>query len=131
MVRPDKRPIIVLGNVQDITQRGNKYVLRVTSLTRPDVLFDIYCEEAAALDIANRRKVLEDPTDTKVEEAIGDFASERAYAFIVTTASVSKFGFTVEADSSNAWVDIDSSDKFLATGTCVEALFVGKYRRMK
>ncbi len=125
LIKTDGRPILFFGSVNDIVRKDDNFVVYFSNLfddllgswSPANVRFVLEC---TALQVD---KILKKPTEK--------FNFNNNFAVIAQITEVKKNRFQLTADpSGNENIDIRfaPSNVFMATGNCLDLVFVGDYR---
>jgi len=111
MVRGDKRPLLLINQIEDLAKESNKYYITFESLTYThDIYFTLECDA-------------EQVNKLTVENSMAD----DEYAIIADVTAVRKLRFKIRASPESeeeANMELDTSDAFTAEGKCLALLKV-------
>jgi hypothetical protein len=123
LLRKDNRPVLFFLSIKDIKRKGDKYLVHFNDYsTVEDVILECSDEQV--------RKVRQQKSES---EKCGN------YAVIAVINRINKVDFVVRASPDVEWkhddeqpypvgrIEVDTTDEFMATGSCVDLLFVGDY----
>ncbi|PYS81272.1 MAG: hypothetical protein DMF67_17380 [Acidobacteria bacterium] len=103
IVRQDKRPILLVTEIDDAVKDGDKYYLNLEAINyTADIYFTLECSAEQVQQIAGQVESVKDN-----------------YAIIADVASVRKIRFSVEASPQSedeAEIELNASDAFNARG---------------
>jgi len=120
LIRADGRPILFFAGVEDVIKRANKYSVR---------FFAHYPPTSRSLDL------ILDCTSNQVDKIVSHTPSSSLfrlddYAVIAQISEVEKLKFALRAYAQGydyAEVDVEAPNRFIATGSCLDLIFVGNY----
>ena len=155
LVRDDKRPVIFLGSLVDVWREGSTVVARfsfyhVSCEGTDDTLeygveFSLRCDAAMAhklltpgnhggktMDIANRtsRLLARMPDSSPPYEEDDLLVVARVYQVRRPTFSVSAKATQLDGVEPDAHVELDSGRTFLASGECLDLVWLGDLERV-
>ncbi|MFQ5904226.1 MAG: hypothetical protein ACE5JO_11095, partial [Candidatus Binatia bacterium] len=112
LLETDGRPILFHAPLADIEKAGNRYIVRFGGLSYPDIYFELECSPGQV------RELLENQDDL----------SRRNYAVVAQIKRVFRPNLVVRAyprKGEETGIEIESSDIYMAEGTCVDLLYMG------
>lgn len=119
LVREDNRPVSFIASVQDIEKSDNEYIVYFDKWSfdinldiNLPILFVLKCTEEQV------KRILNQPNEILFEN----------YAVIASISDVNKMRFNLTPypiGEYGAYIEIDSSEIFIAKGNCLDLLFVG------
>ncbi len=120
LLRKDSRPVLFLSQVNDVERKENTYMVRfVNELGRdPQIEFVLDCTDEQV---------------RKITQQQSEFKYSKKYAVVAVINKVKKVAFgvnpVVTSDDGEKYgeIEIDTPDIFVATGRCVDLLFVEDY----
>jgi len=120
LIRVDGRPVLIFAGVEDVIKRVNKYSVR---------FFAYYPPTLRSLDL------ILDCTSNQVDKIVSHPPSSSLfrlddYAVIAQISEVEKLKFALRAYAQGydyAEVDVEAPNRFIATGSCLDLIFVGDY----
>ena len=121
LIKTDGRPILFFGGANDIVRKNDKYMVYFSNWDGPLTCADVHFILDCTPDQIN--KIMSQPTD---------FLEN--YAVISQIGGVKKVRFQLAAkayDSEEVDVDFTPSNVFMATGRCLDLVFVGDYEPKK
>jgi hypothetical protein len=118
LLRKDNRPVLFLATVEDVERKENKYLVRFVT-DNLDVL-PVLAMFEFVLDC-------NDEQTKKITQQQIEFWER--YAVVAEIQKVRKVIFGLKADNytEEPEISIDTQDVFVATGKCLDLLFVGDY----
>lgn len=114
LLKTNGRPILFYASVDDVLKREKQHIVRFVNWL--DIGLTIYFELQCNED--QTKRLLEIPTEFFLDE----------FAVIAQIEEVRKPEFAVRAyarGSEEAEIEVESSDIFIATGKCLDFLYVG------
>ena len=116
----DSRPVLFLAQVKDVERKENTYMVRFTNEfgRRPQIEFVLDCTDEQAKKITQQQSESRDWENYIVIAVINKV---KKVAFGVTPVVVSDDG------EKYGEIEIDTPDIFVATGRCIDLLFVEDY----
>ena len=120
LIRTDSRPILFFGGINDIVKKGDKYMVYFGDkkwfnfLSSADIQFVLECT-AQQVD-----KIMSESKKSFVDR----------FAVVAKISEVGKVRFQLTASSSGYEeidVELEPSNVFIATGHCLDLVFVGDY----
>jgi hypothetical protein len=112
IVRGNKRPILLINQIDDLAKEGDKYYINFESLTYThDIYFTLECNAEQVNKLTTQSSGPDDE-----------------YAIIADVTAVRKLKFNVSAfpkGEEDAELDLNTSDAFTAEGKCLALLNVG------
>jgi hypothetical protein len=123
LLRKDNRPVLFLATVSDIERKENKYLAH---FCMADLELECLSTIVVALDCSDEqvRKITQQQSESRDLEN---------YAVIAVINKVKKVAFgikpvvTNDGEENCGEIEIDTPNIFVATGRCVDLLFIGDY----
>lgn len=116
LIRNDSRPVLIVGNVFDITKIGDNNYLGIKAFAYPDLNFLLKCQSQQT------ELVLTQPTDD------GEF-----FAVVANVFSVSRPAFETDVlieeidDEMYSDIIVEPGDQYILQGTCLDISYIGHY----
>jgi hypothetical protein len=117
----DSRPVLLLAQVKDVERKENAYMVRFTNIfgKDPEIEFVLDCSDEQVRKITQRQSESRDLENYAVITVINKVKKVVAFSLhpVVTN----------DGEESYSEIEIDAPDKFVATGRCMDLLFVEDY----
>ena len=122
LIKTDGRPILFFGGANDIVRKNDKYMVYFSNWDGPLTCADVHFILDCTPDQIN--KIMSQPTDFLENYAV---ISQIGGVKKVRLQLTAKSHDSEEVDSEEVDVDFAPSNVFMATGRCLDLVFVGDY----